>query len=42
MDGNTHSDYREVRRGYMILKINFVDFKIMNMSANVFVKIEQV
>jgi len=42
MDGNTHSDCREVRRGYMILKINFVDSKIMNMSANLFVKIEQV
>ena len=42
MDGNTHSDRRAVRRGYMILKINIVDSKIMNMLANLFVKIEQV
>jgi len=42
MDGNTHSDCREVRRGYLILKINFVDSKIMTMLAKIYVKIEQV
>jgi len=41
MDGNTHYDCREVRRGYMILKINLADSKIMNMLANLFVKIQQ-
>jgi len=42
MDGNTHSDCREVGRGYMIFRISFVDSKIINMLAKLFVKIEQV
>jgi len=41
-DGITHSDCRELKRLDMILKINFVDSKIMTLVANFFVKIEQV
>ena len=41
-DGNTHSNCRELKRGYMILEINLVDSKIMTMLAYLFVKIEQV
>jgi len=41
-DENTYYDCTELKRGSMILKINFVDSKIMTMLANFFVKIEQV
>ena len=41
-DENTYYDCREIKRGSMILKIYFVDSKIMTMVANFFIKIEQV
>ena len=41
-DENTYCDCREIKRESMILKIYFVDSKIMTMLANFFFKIEQV
>jgi len=42
MDGNTHSEFRELMRAFMVLKINLADSKIVTILTNFFVKSEYV
>jgi len=41
-DLNTHSDSRELKRWYMIININLVESKIINMLGDFFGKTEQI